>query len=180
MHRRHFLIALGALSIPAPFLEAARAGQGYAISEPERLMAAIQDGGKIIYWLPTASAADSRRLGDALRALRVPLNEIWTSRATVSRQAAEAAFAGIDIAAATELDFKPYELLRTPPAPGNNRVLVGQRLPLEAAAGRRFPESMLPDGAMAIFLPGTEISLLGIVTGARIVRGAETRGALPR
>ena len=171
---------LGALSVPALFLEAARARQGYTVSEAERLMAAIQDGGKIIYWLPTASAVESRRLGNALRALRVPLNDIRTNRVALSRQAAEAAFAGSDIAAATELDFKPDELLRTPPAPGNNRVLVGQRMPLEVAAGRRFPESTLPDGAMAIFLPGTEIDLLGILTADRIIRGAETRGALPR
>ena len=176
MHRRHCLITLGTLTVPS----LARARQGYTISEAERLMAAIQDGGKIMYWLPTASAADSQRLGNALRALRVPLNDIRTSRAAVSRQAAEAAFGGTEIAAATELDFKPDELLRTPPAPGNNRVLVGQRGPLEAAAGRRFPESMLPEGAMAIFLPGTEISLLGVVTARRIIRGAETRGALPR
>jgi hypothetical protein len=176
MHRRHFLITLGSLSVPA----IARARQGYAISEAERLIAAIQDGGKIIYWLPTASAAESRRLGGALRALRVPLNDIRTSRLADSRQAAEAAFAGSDMTAATELDFKPDELLRTPPAPGHNRVLVGRRTPLEAAAGRRFPESALPDGAMAIFLPGTEIHLLGTVTAGRVIRGAETRGALPR
>ena len=176
MHRRHFLITLGALSVPA----LVRARQGYTISEAERLIAAIQDGGKIIYWLPTASAEESRRLGGALRALRVPLNDIRTSRVAVSRQAAEAAFAGSEITAATELDFKPDELLRTPPAPGNNRVLVGQRAPLEAAAGRRFPESALPDGAMAIFLPGTGMDLLGTVTADRVIRGAETRGALPR
>ncbi len=181
MHRRHFLITLlGTFAVPTFCLEAARARQGYPISDAERLMAAIQDGGKIIYWLPTANAAESRRLGEALRALRVPLNEIRTGRVAVSRGAAEAAFAASDIAAATELDFKPDELLRMPPAPGNNRVLVGQRMPLEAAAGRRFPESMLPDGAMAIFLPGTEISLLGTLTADRVIRGAEARGALPR
>ncbi len=176
MHRRYFLLTLGSISVPA----LARARQGYTISEAERLIAAIQDGGKIIYWLPAESAAQSRRLGDALRGLRVPLNDIRTSRMAVSREAAEAAFAGSELTAATEMDFKPDELLRTPPAPGNNRVLVGQRTPLEAAAGRRFPESALPDGGMAIFLPGTEIHLLGTVTADRVIRGAETRGALPR
>ena len=96
------------------------------------------------------------------------------------REAAEAAFGGSEIVAATELDFTPDELLRLPPAPGNNRVLVGQRAPLETATGRRFPEPVLPEGAMAIFLPGSEIQLLGTVTAERIIRGAETRGALPR
>lgn len=176
MHRRHFLFALAALAAPTT----ARARQGYAISEAERLIAAIQDGGKIIYLLPNANVEESRRLGGALRALRVPLNDIRTSRVAVSRQAAEAAFGGGEITAATELDFRPDELLRTQPAPGNNRVLVGQRAPLEMATGRSFPEAVLPEGAMAIFLPGGEIQLLGTVTAERVIRGAETRGALPR
>ena len=176
MHRRHFLFALVALAAPTT----ARARQAYAISEAERLIAGIQDGGKIIYLIPNATVAESRRLGGALRALRVPLNDIRTSRADVARQAAEAAFGGGDIMTATELDFWPDELLRMPPAPGNNRVLVGQRAPLEMAASRSFPEAMLPEGAMAIFLPGGEIQLLGTVTAERVIRGAETRGALPR
>ena len=176
MHRRHFLSSLIALSAPL----VVRAQQGYAISEAERLIAAIQDGGKIIYLLPTSNVAELRRLGGALRALRVPLNDIQAGRVAMARQAAEAAFGGSEIVAATELDFKPDELLRLPPAPGNNRVLVGQRAPLETATGRTFPEAVLPEGAMAIFLPGGEIQLLGTVTAARIIRGAETRGALPR
>ena len=174
MKRRSFLVALGALSFPA----ALRARQGYAISDAERLIAAIQDGGKIIYWLPSANAAQSRLLGEALRALRVPLNEILTGRTAASRDAAEAAFQNLGVSAVTELDFRPDELLRTPPAPGNNRVLVGQRTPLETVVGRKMPQ--LVEGAMAIFLPGSTIDLLGIVTAERVIRGAERRGALPR
>jgi hypothetical protein len=98
----------------------------------------------------------------------------------VSRQAAEAAFSGLDITGATELDFRPDELLRMPPAPGHNRVLVGQRGPLEMAARRSFSNAVLPDGGMAVFLPGNDIELLGTVTAERVIRGAETRGALPR
>src|SRR5688572_3639123 len=153
MDRRHFLFTLGALAVPA----AAGARQGYTISEAERLIAAMQDGGKIIYLLADANAARSRLLGRALRALRVPLNEIRISRAAMSRQAAEAAFDGTEITPATELDFRPDELLRTPPPPGYNRVLVGQRTPLETATGRSFANSVLPDGAIAIFLPGSDI-----------------------
>ena len=176
MHRRRFLLTLASLSVPT----AARARQGYAISEAERLIAAIQDGGKIIYLIPTSNVAELRRLGGALRALRVPLNDIRAGRGGVAGQAAEAAFGGSEVVAATELDFRPDELLRLPPAPGNNRVLVGQRAPLETATGRRFPDTVLPEGAMAIFLPGSEIQLLGTVTAEGIIRGAETRGALPR
>jgi hypothetical protein len=176
MYRRHFLFTLGALAFPA----ATAARQGYAISEAERLIAAIQDGGKIVYLVADANTERSRRLGRALHALRVPLNDIRTGRTALSRKVAEAAFAGTEIVAATELDFRPDELLRTPPAPGHNRVLVGQRPALEAATGRRFTNTLLPDGAMAIFLPGSEIELLGTVTAERVIRGAETRGALSR
>jgi hypothetical protein len=48
------------------------------------------------------------------------------------------------------------------------------------ATRRSFPTTVLPDGAMAIFLPGSEIELLGTVTAGRVIRGAQTRGALPR
>jgi hypothetical protein len=172
--RRSLLLALGALAFPA----ALPARQGYVISDAERLIAAIQDGGKIIYLLPETNAAQSRLLGQALRALRVPLNEILTGRTAASREAAEAAFQGLEVSPATELDFRPDDLLRIPPAPGNNRVLVGQRAPLETVLGRKMPE--LAEGAMAIFLPGSTIELLGTVTAERVIRGAERRGALPR
>lgn len=176
MYRRHFLLSLAGLAVPA----AAGARQEYTISEAERLIAAMQDGGKIIYLLADDNGVRSRLLGRALRALRVPLNEIRTSRAAVSRQAADAAFGGSEITAATELDFRPDQLLRTPPPPGYNRVLVGQRTPLLAATGRRFAPTVLPEGAMAVFLPGTDIELLGTVTAERVIRGAERRGALSR
>ena len=69
-------------------------------------------------------------------------------------------------------------LLRTVPGPGMNRVLVGHRTPLEMVTGRMFPDSMLPEGAMAVFLPGATPQLLGTITTERVVMSAESRGAL--
>ena len=176
MWRRHFLMTLGA-ALAAP---AAHARQVYRISDAERMVAAMQDGGKIIYWLPAADVGQAQRLGRALRALRAPLNEILTGRGEPFRQAAEAAFEDLDVKTVTELDFRPDELLRTPPAPGHNRILVGGRPPLEAASGQRFPAGTFPAGSLAIFLPATEITLIGTVTAARVITAAQARGALPR
>ena len=176
MWRRHFLMTIGA-ALAAP---AAHARQVYRISDAERMVAAIQDGGKVIYWLPDGNAGQAQLLGRALRALRAPLNEILTGRADTLRQAAEAAFTDLDIRGVTELDFRPDELLRMPPPPGHNRLLVGSRPPLEAASGQRFPASSFPAGSLAIFLPATEITLLGTVTAARVIAAAQARGALPR
>jgi phosphohistidine phosphatase SixA len=212
MHRRHLLITLGALSIPG----LARARQGYSISEAERLMAAIQDGGKIIYLRHSTTVhtqVDTGRLGDragqrnlspegigqaralgrALRSLRVPLNEILASPVFRARDTAELAFGEDSVKVTMDLVADDYaggqvkamvaatrRLLTEEPSPGHNRVLVGHRTPLEMVTGRRFPDDVLPEGAMAIFLPGRDIQLLGTVTAERIIRGAETRGALPR
>jgi hypothetical protein len=177
MRRRQFLAAFGA-ALAAPAV--ARGRQTYDISEAERLVAAIQDGGKIVYWVAGADAAQARLLGQALRALRAPLNEILASRGNPFRQAADAAFADLGGNGSTELDFNPGDLLRTSPPPGHNRILVAGRGALETATGRKFPASTLPDGALAVFLPAAEIHLLGVVTADRVIRGAQNRGALPR
>jgi hypothetical protein len=67
-------------------------------------------------------------------------------------------------------------LLRTRPGPGMNRVLVGHRTPLEMATGKPFPDSVLPEGAMAVFLPGDgEPRLLGTITAERLIRSADAR-----
>ena len=159
---------------------AAYARQVYRISEAERVVAAIQDGGKIIYWLPDSNVSQAQLLGRALRALRAPLNEILTSRTDPFRRAAEAAFDDLDIKGVTELDFRPDALMRMPPPPGHNRILVGGRPALEAATGQRFPAATFPAGSLAIFLPATEITLVGTVTAERVIAAAQARGALAR
>jgi hypothetical protein len=46
--------------------------------------------------------------------------------------------------------------------------------------GRQFPDSVLPEGAMAVFLPGPTPQLLGTLTAERIIKAAESRGAMSR
>jgi len=152
-------------------------------------VAALQDGGKIIYlrYPPPASVGQARELGRALSALRVPLNEILASPAAQARRTAELAFGTDRLRVAAELaDTETTgeavqmvrHLLRTIPGPGMNRVLVGGRAPLEQAAERRFPDTVLPDGAMAVFLPGQTAQLIGTITAERVILSAKARGAL--
>lgn len=149
----------------------------------------MQDGGKIMYlrYLPPDAVQQARELGRALYALRVPLNEILTSPLAQARRTADLAFGAERVRVTMDLvadesagDRLPAarRLLLTAAGPGMNRVLVGDRRPLEIAAERRFPDTVLPEGAMAVFLPGSTIELLGTLTAARIIASAQVRGAL--
>jgi phosphohistidine phosphatase SixA len=206
--RRTFLSAVGGSFLSFRPLQAQ--------SSAEVLVAAIQDGGKVIYLRHAATnqrEVDTGRLGDrsgqrnlsadgirqaerlgrALRALRVPLNEILASPVFRARDTAELAFGEDQIKVTMDLVADEYagdhlkamleatkRLLRTLPGPGMNRVLVGHRTPLEIATGRMFPDSVLPEGAMAVFLPSAIPQLLGTITAERVVLSAESRGALRR
>jgi phosphohistidine phosphatase SixA len=206
--RRTFLSAVGGSFLSFRPLQAQ--------SSAEVLVAAIQDGGKVIYLRHAATnqrevdtgrlgdrsaqrnlSADgirqAERLGQALRALRVPLNEILASPVFRARDTAELAFGEDQIKVTMDLVADEYagdhlkamleatkRLLRTLPGPGMNRVLVGHRTPLEMATGRMFPDSVLPEGAMAVFLPSAIPQLLGTITAERVVLSAESRGALRR
>lgn len=206
LDRRGFLSALAAV---LPLARHVRAQ-----SAAEVLVAAMQDGGKVIYLrhaatnqreIDTGRLGDrsgqrnlsqegihqARRLGDALRALRVPLNEILASPVFRARDTAELAFGAGPVRVTMELVADEYagtqlqamiegtrRLLRTLPGPGMNRVLVGHRTPLEMVTERPFPDSALPEGAMAVFLPSRDPQLLGTITAERVIEAAEKRGAL--
>lgn len=204
LNRRAFLYAVlagatrplrASAQPPSPEASAspAVARQSGGGSAAERLVAAIQDGGKIIYLRPPAPEDMGRAedLGRALRALRVPLNEIVTSPVAPARETAERAFGAER--AGVMMELAPGEhtgdrlnamiqavqrMLRTEAGPGMNRVLIGDRTPLEMAAERRFPDAVLPEGGMAVFLPGGSIQLLGTITAARVIASAKARGAL--
>ena len=206
--RRVSLVAIcGVLTLPS---------LSRAQSAEEILVAAIQDGNKVIYLRHGATnheEIDTGRLGDragqrnlsqdgirqaetlgrALRSLRVPLNEILTSPVFRARDTAELAFGAQEIQVTMDLVADEYagahlkamieatrRHLRTLPGPGMNRVLIGHRTPLEMVTGRQFPDSVLPEGAMAVFLPGATPQLLGTLTAERIIKAAESRGALRR
>lgn len=191
LNRRAFLYTLArrSFSVGGVLAAAPLSRRVAAQSAAERLVAAIQDGGKIIYlrYLPADGAPLARELGRALYALRVPLNDIVASPLGQARRTADLAFGAervrveADLAADEGAGARPQalrRLLRTIPGPGMNRVLVGERAPLELAAERRFADAVLPEGAMAVFLPGENPHFLGTMTAEQLIASAKARGAL--
>lgn len=137
--------------------------------------------------LSPAGVQQARDLGDALRLLQIPLNDILASPVFRARDTAELAFGAERVTVTMDLVADDYasgglraildatrRLLSTPPRPGHNRILVGHIVPLETVTGRRFPE--LTEGAMAVFLPGAgEPRLLGTISAALLIQSARVR-----
>lgn len=185
-----------------------------AQSEAEILVAAMQDGGKVIYLrhsttnqnqvdtgrlgdragqrnLSAAGIAQARALGDAFRTLNIPMGEILASPVFRARDTAELAFGADRIDVSMDIVADDYagpdlramlqattRLLRAFTPPGDNRILVGHRTPLELVLKRSFPDTVLPEGAMAVFLPNgvaSEPQLLGTITAERLIRSATVR-----
>jgi phosphohistidine phosphatase SixA len=201
---RHLLIAASLLI--------ASSGPVMAQSEAESLVAAMQDGGKVIYLRHAATnqeEIDTGRLGDragqrnlspagiqqakeigrAFRELRIPANEILASPVFRARDTAELAFGDDRVTVTMDLVADDYagpelrrmleaipRLLRTRAGPGMNRIMVGHRTPLEMAMKRSFPDTVLPEGGMAVFQPGEDAPrLLGAISAARFIQSANVR-----
>jgi len=179
-----------------------------AQSEAEILIAAMQEGGKVIFLrhaatnaneidtgrlgdrggqrnLSAAGIEQARALGPALHALGIPLDDILTSPVFRARDTAELAFGADRITVTMDLVADDYagstlqamldgseRLLRTPPPAGTNRLLIGHRTPLQMVTGGRFPDSVLPEGAMAVFQPGSTPRLLGTISAEQLIETA--------
>jgi phosphohistidine phosphatase SixA len=128
----------------------------------------------------------AREIGRAFQALRIPLDEILASPVYRARDTAELAFGAARIRVSMDIVADDYaggnaaamvaatdRLLKTPPPPGTNRLLIGHRTPLEMVTRQGFPDSILPEGAMAVFVPeGTGYRLLGTLTAAQLIAAA--------
>src|SRR5690348_7331212 len=184
-----------------------------AQTEAEILVAAMQDGGKVIYMrhsatnqnqvdtgrlgdragqrnLSTAGIAQAKALGDAFRSLQIPMGQILASPVFRARDTGELAF-GERVQVTMDLVADDYagqnvplminatrRLLRTLTPPGDNRILIGHRTPLEMVLQRPFPDTVLPEGAVAVFVPAgpsNEPRLLGTITAERLIRSATVR-----
>ena len=185
-----------------------------AQSEAEILVAAMQDGNKVIYLRHAATNAneiDSGRLGDragqrnlsatgiaqakalgtAFRTLQIPRGQILASPVFRARDTGELAFGTGVVDVTMDLVADDYagsnvramldatrRLLRAIPPPGDNRILIGHRTPLELVLQRSFPDTVLPEGGMAVFLPAgpaSEPRLLGTISAERLIHSATVR-----
>ena len=140
--------------------------------------------------LSTAGIAQAKALGNAFRTLNIPRGEILVSPVFRARDTGELAF-GNEPTVTMDLVADDYagpnlramidatrHLLRKIPPPGDNRILIGHRTPLELVLRRSFPDTELPEGAMAIFLPrgaASEPRFLGTITAERFIRSATVR-----
>jgi len=201
---RKFLLLAALLLAPS--------SPAHAQSEAEILVAAMQDGGKVIYLRHAATnqnEVDTGRLGDragqrnlspagieqakelgrAFRALRIPVNEVLASPVFRARDTAELAFGEGEVMVTLDIVADEYagsrlrqmldampRLLRTEAGPGMNRIMVGHRTPLEMVLKRSFPDTVLPEGGMAVFQPGEDTPrLLGTISAARFIQSANSR-----
>jgi phosphohistidine phosphatase SixA len=190
------------------------ASQAAAQTEAEILVAAMQDGGKVIYLrhgatnqnevdtgrlgdragqrnLSTAGVAQVKALGNAFRSLKIPMGQILVSPVFRARDTGELAFGAEQVQVTMDLVADDYagqnvpaminatrRLLRTLTPPGDNRILIGHRTPLEMVMERSFPDAILPEGAMAVFVPAGPSNpprLLGTITAERLIRSATVR-----
>jgi len=133
--------------------------------------------------LSPAGIEQARALGRAFRALDIRFGRILASPVFRARDTAELAFGAgsfiesmevvADDYAGGRVDFmvdSTRRLLRTPPAGGANLLIVGHRTPLEMVTRQRFPDTILPEGAMAVFMPmENEAKLLGTLSAEQLI-----------
>jgi len=133
--------------------------------------------------LSEGGIAQANALGDAFRAANISFDRILASPVFRARDTAELAFATDNIEVTMELVADDYagsqlqfmiestqRLLNTPPPESENILLIGHRTPLQMATNQRFPDSILPEGAMAVFEPGSDSAmLLGTLTAEDLV-----------
>ncbi|WP_299655689.1 histidine phosphatase family protein [uncultured Jannaschia sp.] len=139
--------------------------------------------------LSEAGRAQARELGAAFEALDIEFAHVRTSPVYRARDTAELAFGPDAIEVTMDLVADDYAggnlrdmiaatrgLLATEPPEGENLLLVGHRTPLEMVTGDGFPDTILPEGAMAVFAPGGGVTrLLGTVSPDALIAAAEAR-----
>jgi phosphohistidine phosphatase SixA len=141
--------------------------------------------------LSAAGIAQAKALGAAFRTLQIPMGQILASPVFRARDTGELAFGADRIEVTMDLVADDYagpslkamlnatrQLLRTITPPGDNRILIGHRTPLEMVLQRSFSDTILPEGGMAVFLPngfGNEPRLLGTISAERLIHSATVR-----
>ena len=130
--------------------------------------------------------AQARGLGRAFRALDIPVNLVLASPVFRASDTAALAF-GVEEARVTEVltaddyaDDRYRRWIETvrgwlgTPLEGGNLVLVGHRTPFERYTGLMFPDSVLPEGGVAVIRPGGSggFALVGTLTAEELAAEA--------
>jgi phosphohistidine phosphatase SixA len=203
--RREYLAAWAGLCALA-LIPRFSSGEALAQASPEELVAAMKEGGRVIFLrhaatnaheidtgelenragqrnLSQAGIEQARALGDAFRKTDISFSRILASPVFRARDTGEIAFGAENIEVTMELVADDYagprlqfmiestqRLLSTAPPGGANILLIGHRTPLQMATGQGFPDSILPEGAMAVFAPaGDGAELMGTLTAENLI-----------
>lgn len=196
MHRR---LVLSLLALPAPAL-----AQGFL--SDDRAVALLREGGLNLYFrhgitdrsqldtgrrgdragqrnLSEAGRAQALRLGEAFRALGIPVAEVLTSEVFRARDTAELAFGYARVEPDLSADeYTPGDAAEdarrvsrrlAEPIAGGNRVMVGHIVPLGMILGRGLSQAEFPEGAAALFRSrGAGWEWLGVVRAEQLIRAA--------
>ncbi|WP_375261925.1 histidine phosphatase family protein [Palleronia sp.] len=136
--------------------------------------------------LSAAGRVQAQELGKAFSSLGIEFARILVSPVYRARDTAELAFGHGSLEVTMDLVADDYaggalqetiaatgSLLATEPPEGTNLLLVGHRTPLEMVTGLDFPDTVLPEGALAIFDPIDEgTNLLGTVSADALIAAA--------
>lgn len=139
--------------------------------------------------LSAAGIEQARQIGRAVRALNIRFHRILVSPVFRAKDTAELAFGAGNFTESMEVVADDYagsqvgfmvdstrRLLRTPQPAGSNLLLIGHRTPLEMVTQSRFPDTILPEGAMAVFSPERgEERLLGTIKAEELVAFSGSR-----
>ncbi len=135
--------------------------------------------------LSEAGRVQAMRLGEAFRALRIPIAEVLTSEVFRALDTAELAFGAARVRVERDLiadDYTPGDALAdaravsrrlAEPVSGGNRVMVGHIVPLGMILGRGLAQEEFPEGGMAVFRPaGGRWDHLGMLRAEQLIRAA--------
>lgn len=115
--------------------------------------------------LNEAGRVQATRLGEAFRALQIPVAEVLSSEVFRAKDTAELAFGAARVRVERDLiadDYTPGDALAdaravsrrlAEPVTGGNRVMVGHIVPLGMILGRSLAQEEFPEGAAGVFRP---------------------------
>ena len=138
----------------------------HALTEPDQQDTGVLDRRERQRNLSEAGRLQAATIGAAIRELGIPVGKVLAGPVFRARDTAEIAFGADAVEVTMDLVADDYagggvgemiaatrrRLAERPPA-GTNTVLVGHRTPLELVADQPFPDSLLPEGAGAVFEP---------------------------
>lgn len=196
MQRRIFLAGL--LTLPA-------AAQGATFIANDALLPLLRAGGLNLYFrhaitdraqqdsgrrgdrtgqrnLNEAGRQQAQRLGQALRALNIPVTEVLTSEVFRALDTAELAFGRAQIRVERDLiaddytpgsasdDARAVSRRLGQPVVGGNRVMVGHIVPLGMILGRGLAQAEFPEGSAGVFRPrGGEWEFMGFFRAEQLI-----------